>query len=307
MGAFRAKKNGVWGLLIGVVTVIALWLAWAIWGVGLMHRVALAGIGLAAVPAGAEPYATAGQIGDLFGGVNALFAALACVGVFWAGWLQRLQLEDARAAYAVERDANNRREDEAFFFNLLPIVKSLGDDITFQSPFLWIRNANIPRDADGIVQYALSDFLANSKSGGFVGPDEMFDAFEKSLLPVVKKNSASLAVFFRVAFQMFVWLDAQAAAQNPKTSAFADIARSHLSSGFATLLGLFALRESGAYFHDVVIRYGLLEHAIGGALTRQALLYKYPAAAFGSNAADQPSQPTAEEKKALPPSVHIPH
>lgn len=283
------KSGGLIGPILAVFTVVALWLAWAYWGVGLMHRVALAGVGIgeiaatgtgagpsvSQVDAAVEPFAKAGQIGDLFGGVNALFAALACVGVFWAGWLQRQQLEDAREAYVAEKASRDQMESEAFFLQLLPSVKALGDQIVFSSP-----NANAPKEIDKFIYVMLGGFIGMLNRGDFETETASAEAFIKVLKPLLRDSSPRLEVFFGLAYQLFAWLDDHQDMDQKKRVAFIAMARAHLPGGLATMLGVFALQPEGSYFREAVDRYGLLQYAAEPDATLAALRSHYPPQAF---------------------------
>lgn len=74
--------------------VVGLWLAWIFWGVGQVSK---------AVCTGETDCGKLGQVGDLFGGVNALFAGLALAGLI-------ISLELTRRANAQERSRNRDRE-----------------------------------------------------------------------------------------------------------------------------------------------------------------------------------------------------
>lgn len=113
-------------IFVLLLAVFGLWCWWLVVGARLAHRVA----------AGAPPDTSAsaptleqlGQMGDLFGGLNVLFAAFAFVGVAWAAGLQRRALLDARAAYEVERRAIARQQFEGTFFHLLTLLREIGQE-----------------------------------------------------------------------------------------------------------------------------------------------------------------------------------
>lgn len=284
--AERPARHVLW-VLLAVVAVVGLWLCWAYFGIGFMYRIALAGMGIPGTPDTKVAMATAGQVGDLFGGVNALFAALACVGIFWAGWLQRQQLNDARQAYTDERAASERKDSEAYFFQLLAVVSSMAAGLQFRSPFVHVPSSMGGKSgpdwysADDLVRYALHNFIGQEAAGNFPSDHDGYLVLAEDIGHVIDANRPNLAPFFRVAFQLFVWLDERQDMPPLKKSAYADIARAQISGGLATLLGLFAVSDEGRYFHDAVQSYGLLEHTLSSAQTHVGFRTKYAAGAFG--------------------------
>jgi hypothetical protein len=107
----------------GLAIVLGLWVAWAWFGVQFLHRYLSTASAARAPAAPSIPIAELGQVGDLFGGINALFAAFAVAGVFWAGHLQRTALLEARTALAAQLGRQDRQQFEATFFHLIALSK----------------------------------------------------------------------------------------------------------------------------------------------------------------------------------------
>src|SRR5437868_10963910 len=99
-----AAGSLLWILILALV-VVAVWAAWAMFGARAVYQAVLPSAAAASAPTVAD----LGQLGDLFGGVNALFAALAVAGVFWAALLQRRALIETRQALTEERAATARQ------------------------------------------------------------------------------------------------------------------------------------------------------------------------------------------------------
>jgi hypothetical protein len=69
--------------------------------------------------------AAAGQFGDVFGGINALFTAFAFAGLIWSGWLQRHELELQRKQLGQQGNELKRQADQIVESNRLQTEQRL--------------------------------------------------------------------------------------------------------------------------------------------------------------------------------------
>ena len=130
-----------WPIFVSLAILVALlWYCWATVGAPWMARKLSAELHADAMARAAEVAASApapttlqdlGQTGDIFGGVNALFAALAFIGVGVAAYYQRESWRLQHASWQMLVDAEERAERdhvrqsfEPLFFELLKRVRS---------------------------------------------------------------------------------------------------------------------------------------------------------------------------------------
>jgi hypothetical protein len=136
MAAPLPDRLKAFGLVAAVSTV---WLLWALYGVELLadvkwpqHRA-----GTAVSESSDGPTARLGQVGDLFGGVNALFAALAFAGVGIAAYQQ---WKSTQLAF--------KQSIEATFFSAVELHHRIADSLRFD------RVRIFPTEHDQLVEHA---------------------------------------------------------------------------------------------------------------------------------------------------------
>jgi len=210
-----------------------------------------------------------GLAGDSFGGFNALAAALACLGVFWAAMLQRKTLIETRAAYNKDQTARSYSQTEAIFFELLKLSRELAERVVKKQS---------RKISDGLSMSSAAPDTEASSQEYLSGPAAL-DAIAYTIYvknrhtaktELVKKSISKYASFydqqpsrigpyFRLLFQIF-----QLLSEAPITPAqrlrLSKIARGQLSEGMVLLLALNALTWRGKKFVNFIQDYGLLEH-----------------------------------------------
>lgn len=249
-------------IFVLLLAVFGLWCWWLVAGARLAYRVA----------AGATPEASAstavleqlGQTGDLFGGLNALFAALAFVGVVWAGSLQRRMLLDARAAYELERQANQlerdaigRQQFEATFFQMLSLVRDLGrqgagpmadppgeTSLNHLAAVLFARASTAELHGEAAMVQVLRDMVQTYETDVF-GP-----------------HSSVLGAYFRALYQLLGLIDRQPDRLLDRDSKvhYANIVRGQIPESLLLMLAVSSLTPRGESFCPLIGRYGLLKH-----------------------------------------------
>lgn len=257
---------GVLGLLI--TSVIAIWVFWVVYGIRAIHSF----FEREMMPA---KLAELGQVGDLFGGINALFAALACAGVFWAGYLQRKALLEAQKAYRDERDANavdklaiTRQQFESSFFQLL----ALSRDITSRIDINLDANEICREQVDKYNGARALEYMATVVRGEKHYSDSIHTAHDANLTilkstinrfksKVYDRYPSVIGPYFRSLYQIFKLIDNAPDSLNERDkNHYANIARGQISEGAVLLLAVNGLSAHGVSFVKYINRYGLLEH-----------------------------------------------
>jgi hypothetical protein len=221
-------------LAVIVVAVAALWLGWAVWGVAW----------LAEAWRSHDPslLQSLGQTGDLFGGVNALFAAFAFVGVAIAAYFQFQSYELLRRQHA-------RESFEPLFFRLLeatgehaPKPKALrsimGEHMDMQDALKELHLDIEQRIKQGAVLIA----MVRARYGLF------YD-----------RNQDVLGPWFRSLYHVFKLIDRSGLSRDERVE-YANIARATLSKSALGFLALNCVTDMGREFRELVNAYGLLKH-----------------------------------------------
>ncbi|HYE71578.1 MAG TPA: hypothetical protein VD932_08665 [Aquabacterium sp.] len=124
-----------------VVIVFVVWASWAMWGVqAVRDRV------------GADNVPALGQVGDLFGGINALFAALALVGVCFAAFFQW-------RSFQLLLDERTQNAFEPRFFHLLQLVRDV-QPTTWTDARGHISLTSVTNNAEGIISHGAHEITA---------------------------------------------------------------------------------------------------------------------------------------------------
>lgn len=203
-----------------------------------------------------------GQTGDLFGGVNALFASIAVVGVFWAGFLQRRTLIESRRAIA-------EQQFETAFFELLKLTREVAERIEVR---VLNRQRGDSTEAPRLVRTGAAALNALAKrnfdSAGSVPPGTPPEGAQEALLrglvkrykaQVYSRHPSALGPYFRLLYQTFSLVHDSQLSDDRKIR-YANIARGQISEGAVLLLALNGLTWRGRKFVQEIERFGLLEH-----------------------------------------------
>lgn len=206
----------------------------------------------------AKQLETLGQLGDLFGGINALFAAFAFAGVAVAAYYQHLSLNllSAEAQRATERHA--RESFEPLFFKLLERVS---------------RPSNVaPPPQESGTLLAGDDAFGTSvevlrrqfiKSPWFLAtlmePEQTVIPFPDYYERLYVFNEHLLGPYFRAQYHVFKLIDRAQVSVEDKVE-YANIARASLSTDELFLLALNCRTSRGLEFKTLIERWGLLKH-----------------------------------------------
>lgn len=256
---WRAKSLGV-QLAAGGLVAALFWLLWATLGIRVAYW-AWVGEWLP-WHALSDPgeVSKLGQIGDLFGGINALFAAFAFVGVAIAAYYQHQK-------YVLQTEQHERQAFEPLFFKLLDQHKVPS---VLHEP--WIdHDVNPPevvwseaKGLDSIAQMVRAGCSKVIERGDAHRPDGQFvcSDFEHVYEPIYSVNEAELGPYFRKLYHLFKFI-ATSRLTWEENVRYANIARAALNKDELTLL-LNCGSKRGSEFKPLVECFGLLKHLSDG-------------------------------------------
>jgi len=260
LGENMSKKSmrvGFWlPLLAAGAAALALWGAWGQWGIQwAANHVATA------VPETekANYMAALGQTGDLFGGINALFAALAFAGVGLAAFYQyeswQLQKEQTRLTQEQARLAREEHIQQSFeplFFKLLERFESVNADALDVFNNAW----------EYVVEEAYDGFRSSGAENDPPG-SEPHRAVVAAFQDIYERDHSTFGPYYRSLFQIFKFISNSNLTAEQKTQ-YANITRTTLSEVEVTMLGFNCLNDVGRDFLPYVEAYGLLKHVKDG-------------------------------------------
>lgn len=206
--------------------------------------------------------ASLGQAGDLYGGINALFAALAFSGVAAATFMQARSLQ-------ISREQQKQQSFEPLFFQLLNLHKEVAAP-RFRLRGELTKRARQTSQRDGEesghdFQRAMAIFrrALRMKIGNVQDIDQRKQRLQKycsSFYDVFYAvNQNELGPHFRTLFQVFKLIEHSNFDAKSKIR-YANIARSTIGKDQLFLLAVNCISSHGADFKPLVEKYGLLKH-----------------------------------------------
>lgn len=231
---------------------IAAFVLWLVWATILIRIVAWAWTGQwMPLTTDKDGIATLGQLGDLFGGVNALFAAFAFVGVAIAAYYQH-------KTFVLQREQNVRQAFEPLFFKLL-------EEHTYPStlvPEFLPSKALIPKKEFSECVGDLRAHLVTIAEAALkeVPPRQLaWDLFSEAYETFYAENESTLGPYFRKLFHIFKLIARSDLHWDEKVQ-YANIARASLDTNQLMLLVLNCGSARGTDFKPYVEGFGLLKH-----------------------------------------------
>lgn len=227
--------------------------------------------------AGSKPAATRstvmaelGQSGDVFGGANALFAALAGAAVVWAGYLQAQTLKKAEEELEHEKKARKLEQFETRFFHLLELSRSLAQRIDAyalpkdNADAIAARNKKPEVVASGVhALEVLAQTIHSLMKPKKNTPDHNLLHLTHAYMRIYRNRPSALGAYFRTFHQAIKTIDSAEIEDTQKTE-YANIARDQLSDGVVLLLALNCCVPHGREAVPLVEKYGLLKNMLGG-------------------------------------------
>jgi hypothetical protein len=202
-----------------------------------------------------------GQTGDLFGGINALFAAFAFAGVAYATFLQQRTL-------AATREQGRQQSFESLFFHLLTMHNTAVENVFFRTPESWGRGG-------GDYKISLFADFANHRlgtlwndmlrEGGGLNPNtnqpndllRQRRQFTQVYQELYAAKKDAVGPFFRSFYHLFKLIDESILPDEEKLS-YTQIVLATQGPGVLALLALFCMDDRGQAFSDLVKKYDLL-------------------------------------------------
>lgn len=242
----RLKPNGAYSLFaLAVIGIAGAWFLWLRFGI--LHFAEQT----AKLTGDQVNMSSLGQAGDMFGGLNTLFAGLAFAFVAIAAYFQQRALASAH-------DQQRLAEFEPLFFRLLEMFRELQRDARITADNIVPGRA---LDSENVKQHfrAMAQWAVNGSS------DPPMSAADQKILMVVyyektyQANEHVLAPMFRTLYHTFR-LIAHSGLTDKEQVRYANIARGLLSGDFLMLLMLNCLSPHGKGFAAYVEYFGLLKH-----------------------------------------------
>jgi hypothetical protein len=226
--------------------------------------------------------AEAGQFGDMFGAVNAMFSGLAFAGVCYAIILQRNEIKIARSEIRYtriimeEQKENIKKQNisiqtksfEDTFFRMLEFLTGITDKIRLETVIVSSQRMVSGKESFTILLKRLRRKLEIE-----VRPfDEYYEDF-------YRENNAILGHYFRFLFNVMNFID-NSEIENKEF--YAKIVRAQLSDDEVAVLFYNGLSARGKRFKPLIERYGLLKNLNDRSVMDSELIPRYEAAAFGA-------------------------
>lgn len=232
---------------------------------------------------------SAAQLGDMFGGINALFTALAFVMVWWSGDMQRRELSLQRRDLSLQLDELKAQRDElsetravfkrqnfeASFFQQLSVVMALAGNIHAMNEI-------------GSEAFKKLASLCSRIAAGEAAGDRSIDSdleYKNYICDVFVdrvyiRYEGGIGSYFRTLYHIFKLIDAQDFSEIEKVS-YTNIVRAQLSADVLMVLSCNALTTYGEGFVDLIEKYGVFKHLKSDAsIARIRKLYR-PTAFMG--------------------------
>lgn len=250
-------------LLVGALAAVVLWLLWATVLIRLVLRLWTSS--WSPTNETNNVVAQLGQIGDLFGGVNALFAAFAFVGVAIAAFYQH-------QTFRLQAEQNVRHAFEPLFFKLLDshrppdtLVAEAEDSMQPWKPAAFSECMSDMRET--LEAHIVHRAKKLSLGASIVTSPDLMDRDQKHTWewarriygPFYTTNDGELAPYFRKLYQLFKLISESDLAWPAKVR-YANIARASLNKDELLLLALNCATVEGAEFKPLVEGFGLLKH-----------------------------------------------
>lgn len=246
-----------WLITAAIAAPLVLWITWGLWGVKLF----------ALYWSGSTDVSALGPTGDLFGGVNALFAAFAFAGVALAAYFQYRTNELAQHTLEITLQAQALASFEPLFFKLLErhdqMYAALKLELrrTIQTAFPG-PNENDPAQ----LAHWLRDRVKTEQHisigaihGGTKPAKGDFDWLMVNFEDLYITNEHVLGPFYRTTYHLFNLID-KSTLSEPDKIRYANIARSAMNRDELLMLMLNCAQPRGTSMKALIEQYGVLKH-----------------------------------------------
>ena len=269
MAAPLPDRMRAFGLVGAAMTV---WILWALYGVELLADAKWPQVLGSGIEAEGRT-ARLGQVGDLFGGVNALFAALAFAGVGIAAYQQ---WKTTRLGF--------KQSIESTFFSALELHHKIADGLSFERDRIFPSNYDIaagihhwvgkPQPERAPPARGRQVFVEVIKSISGSGNESSCEALIGKYRVLQNEHNYVLGHYFRNLYQILKLVDGDEALDTVGKQKYLSILRAQLSSDELALLLVNCVDKmvDDGEFRTLVVRYRMLEHI---PLERQGSNYLY--------------------------------
>jgi hypothetical protein len=249
-------------MLFGAV--FAVWLVWLLLNV---------------IPWKPLPIGEAGQFGDWFGGINALFTALAFAAVAWSAYMQRAEMRSSQAEMHAQqqvmknqhaamlqqrKEMAHQREEmqaareialrqsfEATLFRMLEQCRQTHEDLRSLGDKGHRAMERFAKDCAEIVENR-KDISDPARLRELIGED-----YEITLYNI---HESTLGPYFRSLYHLYKLIDRQAYLHDYESRQYANMARAQLSANDLFVLSVNGCSDPGHDFRRLIERFGLLKH-----------------------------------------------
>ncbi|MHA4867219.1 putative phage abortive infection protein [Duganella sp. PWIR1] len=301
-------------LLVAILIAASTWIAWSSFGALYVRSLLLSSAASTAVTSKvaetptlasdviaattAQTLTEFGQVGDSFGGLNALLTAFAGAFVFWAGFMQHQALKEARQEAERERDYRRKQEFESLLFQLLSLCAVAAEKVHRKTSQTSSVDNGVRRGSRALDSYAASIYSKVNPEQVGATPDKVLKKLITTFYTTAyDRNPSAFGPYYRMLLQVFRHIVDSGLSEKAQQR-YASIARGQISEGAVLLLALYGLSKAGREFHPLIEKFNLLTHIHRRHFKAYstALLLGYRATAFNGtegvpNASDR-NQPT---------------
>lgn len=251
------KPAPKWLITAAVALPLVLWIVWGLWGVKMF----------ALYWSGNSDLNVLGQTGDLFGGVNALFAAFAFAGVALAAYFQYRTNELAQHTLEVTLQAQALASFEPLFFKLLErhdqMYAALRLELrkTIKSAFPGPNESNPAMLATWLRDQVKTGqhIEIGAVHEGTAPAEGDFEWLRVNFEDMYITNEHVLGPFYRTTYHLFNLIDKSTLSESDKVR-YANIARSAMNPDELLMLMLNCAQPRGVSMKTLIERYGVLKH-----------------------------------------------
>lgn len=203
------------------------------------------------------------QWGETFGALNALFAALAFVGVVSTLWLQRNE-------FATNLNEQHRQRFESHFFQLLALLRELRKEVKAPAEGRSLEGSEALKRIFDQSTSALPQSSTNASKA------DVAAAFAR-ITKVDTENQ--LGPYFRITYSILRRTSEDPVLSHAEKANYGNLVRSQLSTAEIGLMGLNGLTEHSNDFEIYLTEFRLLKYLPEGPLRNQLQRF-YPRKAF---------------------------
>ncbi|NNU66543.1 hypothetical protein G9X67_14795 [Rhizobium sp. WYCCWR 11152] len=247
--------------------------------------------------------ATAGQWGDAFGALNALFSALAFVAVLFTLKQQRDDLAKQQEQIDAAQRDQHRQRFESSFFQLLRMIREGREQVLFRhsKSYRLMNPGTQPplysgHQAFRAAHQEMAFWIRREQSAGReVTRDTLAKIYAER---IHSRHESTFGAYYRLVYGAFDRTRADKHLNSDEKDDFGNLIRSQFTSFEAAIAGCNALNGFAKDFDEIIIRFRLLKYARRGPVYDE-LQRHYPRLAFlGRDEAEEPVPDLEAEEEA---------